>query len=145
MCGATARVLLAAACFALAALVWVMSAPSKVEAASGTVVDVLSDTVTCRPFNLLDAGLPLTDIKCGGGFGAIMIETESATPAYICGQGATAANYTSKCRKRCVGCMNGSMVSDDALMRSGATGLLNYRCVSGTADAGVVLTLTCAH
>ena len=139
------RGLLAAACFALAALVW-FTVPDNVEAAGGAASNVLSTSVTCAPFNLLnpDAGSPLTSVTCSNGFRAVTLETESTTPAYVCGQGGTAANYTTVCRKRCVGCYNGSLVSDDAIMR-GSTGAVNYRCISGTADAGVVFAVTCAQ
>jgi hypothetical protein len=107
------------------------------------VSEVYSTSVNCQPINLLspDAGDYLTPVTCAAGFRAATLETESTTAAYICGRGATASNYTTVCRKRCVGCMNGSAIADDSNMIAG--GAYNIRCVSGGVDAGVVFAVTC--
>lgn len=111
--------------------------------AAGSASEVFSDSVTCLPPNLLpaDAGHLMVPVACSTGFNAVAAETESTTPAYFCGKGPTLADYTTKCRKRCVGCNNGAAISDDTIMLLG--GLYNLRCVSGGADAGVVFAVTC--
>jgi hypothetical protein len=105
------------------------------------VAEVKSTSVECKPFNLATADAGFSNITCAAGFRAVTIETEATTATYICGQGATLANYQTVCRKRCVGCNNGSQISDDVNMVLG--GAYNLRCVSATADAGTVFAVTC--
>jgi len=109
--------------------------------ADPSAAEVHSTSVTCKPFNLTDGGALLTRVTCGTGYRALEMETEDSTAAWICGRGATTSNYSSVCRKRCVGCMNGAAVSDDANMV--VAGMYNLTCISGTADAGVLFAVTC--
>lgn len=140
------RIVLACVC-CVAALVAIVSGGDSADAQQ--VSDTTSTSVTCVPFNVSVDGGP-TIVECGSGFRAVYMETESATPAYVCGKsggyawqrlgdgGTRAGNYATVCLKRCVGCNNGSAFIGD--LNRGAV-----KCVSGTADAGVVFAVQCGR
>lgn len=105
------------------------------------VASTTSAAVVCAPFNLVTPDAGMTILECGRGYRAIYAETEGATPIYLCGSngaGTADGGYTRTCLKRCVGCSNGSAFAVD-----GNRGTL--KCVSGTADAGALLTVHCGR
>lgn len=116
------------------------------------VPTTFSTSVTCAPFNALPDGGAGTLVTCGpGGYRAVYLETESTAPAYLCGGtgcrataqnvpdgGPLAANYTTVGLKRCVDCSNGSAWAEDSYQGQ-------LRCISGTADAGVVFAVRCGR
>lgn len=123
----------------LVAVAIALSAPPV--AADPPVANTTSAAVVCAPFNLVTQDAGMSILECGRGYRAIYAETEGTAPVYLCGTngGATAdGGYTRTCLKRCVGCNNGSAFAID-----GNRGTL--KCVSGTADAGAVLTVHCGR
>lgn len=121
-----------------AAGVWLASPAQADPPAAGST----STSVACGSFNNMDGGTVAgTEVTCGSGFRAVLLETEAdtTTPAYICGgTGCTKANYATVGLKRCVGCNNGSQFSLDGLQGT-------VRCVSGVADASVTFAVHCAR
>jgi hypothetical protein len=87
-----------------------------------------NDPVVCRPIALLnmDAGiggvLPAGNRDAGqiADFRGINAELESTKATYWCWrEGTTRANVTTACRKRCVGCNNGSAYVAEIAMATG--------------------------
>ncbi len=108
--------------------------------AVGQAVGLVSTSVTCPPFNLYnpDAGSGVNGLlNCSTGYRAVRAESEVTTPYYACGvSGCTKANYATVGLKRCSTCTYGGAFNVD----------VNYgqaRCISGTADAGVVVAVMC--
>ncbi len=108
--------------------------------ALGQAVALTSTSVTCPPFNLYnpDAGSGVNGLlTCGAGYRAVRAESEVTTPYYACGKtGCTRANYATFGLKRCSTCTYGGAFNVDSDMGQA-------RCISGTADAGVVLAVMC--
>lgn len=105
------------------------------------VSSTTSAAVVCKPYNLVTPDAGMTIVECGTGYRAAYLETESTSPAYICGSngaGTADGGYARTCLKRCVGCNNGSAFAID-----GNRGTL--KCVSGTADAGVLFQVHCGR
>lgn len=88
-----------------------------------------------------DAGPSTGIISAGGGYNAVNVETESTTPIWFCWRsGTTKVNYQTVCRKRCVGCNNGSSYQAE-VQRGNST--LFCLASSGT-DGGVVVSVEAA-
>lgn len=94
-------------------------------------------TVTCLPFNKLDGGTGIA-LDCGTGYVAVKMQNRTATPVYV-GGGAnfTPANYAYG-QEHCAGCVDGPGFSVDAYKGK-------LYCISGTADAGAVVSLICGR
>lgn len=95
--------------------------------------------VTCAPSNSWnpDAGQglvapPLTAAL--NTYSVVNVEVETTTPVYFCWRdGTTKANYATVCRKRCVGCNNGSSYAAEV-----SAARANLFCiVTSTTDAGL--------
>lgn len=93
--------------------------------------------ITCKPFNLSDAGVG-TLVNCGAGYFAVKAQNNTTTPVYFGGGSTfTPANVT-KGQKHCSGCPDGASFTVDAYQRLA-------RCMSGTADAGVAVQVICVR
>ena len=93
--------------------------------------------VTCQPFNKLDGGTGIA-LGCGTGYVAVKLQNNTTTPVYVGGGSSfTPANYTYG-QKHCSGCADGPGFAMDAYQGK-------LYCISGTADAGAVVSVICGR
>lgn len=110
-------------------------------AAGPPVSNTHSMSYTCPPFNLYnpDAGDGVNGVPvCGDGQQAVKFENETANAVHFCGKtGCTRANATSVGFKRSTAASAGNSYEIQG-------NRYTARCISGTADAGVVVAVQCA-
>lgn len=104
------------------------------QAAVGTIE---VQQITCKPFNLSDGGVG-TLVNCGTGYNTVKAQNRTTVPVYIGGGTAFTPAQYSYGQQHCSGCADGAAFTGDVYHRK-------LYCISGTADAGVVIQVICGR